>query len=35
VSVDELVSKGHTVIERVKPMVDRVVGNLRARFGKK
>jgi len=34
-SVDELVSKGHSVIDRVRPMVDRAVGKLRARFGRK
>jgi len=35
VSVDELVAKGHSLIERVRPMVDRAVGNLRKRFGRK
>jgi hypothetical protein len=35
VSIDELVAKGHTVVDRVRPMVTRVVGNLRARFGRK
>lgn len=35
VSVDELVAKGQSVIERVRPMVERAVGNLRARFGRK
>ena len=35
VSIDELVTKGQTVVERVRPMVSRVVGNLRARFGRK
>jgi hypothetical protein len=34
-SVDQLVAKGHSVIERVRPMVQRAVGNLRARFGRK
>ena len=34
-SVDEMVAKGHSVIERVRPMVKRAVGNLRARFGRK
>ena len=34
-SVDEIVAKGHSVIERVRPMVERAVGNLRARFGRK
>ena len=33
--VDELVAKGQTVVERVRPMVSKVVGNLRARFGRK
>ena len=35
VSIDELVAKGQTVVERVRPMVSKVVGNLRARFGRK
>lgn len=35
VSVDELVAKGHTVVDRVRPVVERVVGNLRNRFGRK
>ena len=35
VSVDEIVAKGHTLIERVRPMVDRAVGKLRNRFAKK
>jgi hypothetical protein len=34
VSLDELVAKGRTVIERLRPIVDRAVGKLRARFGK-
>jgi hypothetical protein len=34
-SVDDIVSKGHSVIERVRPMVDRALGSLRARFGRK
>jgi hypothetical protein len=34
-SVDQIVAKGHSVIERVRPMVSRAVGNLRARFGRK
>ena len=33
-SVDEIVAAGHSVIERVRPMVRRAVGNLRKRFGK-
>jgi hypothetical protein len=35
ISVDEIVAKGHSVIDRVRPMVSRAVGNLRARFGRK
>lgn len=35
VSVDELVAKGHSLIERVRPVVERTVGKLRERFGKK
>jgi hypothetical protein len=35
VSVDELVAKGRTVVDRAKPVVERMVGNLRARFGRK
>lgn len=35
VSVDELVAKGRTVIDRARPVVERVVGNLRERFGRK
>lgn len=34
-SVDQLVAKGHSVIERVRPMVERAVGKLRHRFGRK
>ena len=34
-SVDQIVAKGHSVIDRVRPMVSRAVGNLRARFGRK
>ena len=34
-SVDQIVAKGQSVIERVRPMVKRAVGNLRARFGRK
>lgn len=30
-----VVAKGQSVIERVRPMVDRAVGSLRARFGRK
>ena len=35
VSVDELVAKGQSLIERVRPMVGRAVMNLRKRFGRK
>ena len=35
VSVDEIVAKGQSLIERVRPMVDRAVVNLRKRFGRK
>jgi hypothetical protein len=34
-SADGLRAKGQSLIERVRPMVDRAVGNLRARFGRK
>ena len=34
VSIDELVAKGHSVVERVRPLVSRVVDRLRERFGK-
>jgi hypothetical protein len=34
-SLDELVAKGRSVVERVRPIVDRTVGKLRARFGRK
>jgi hypothetical protein len=34
-SVDEIVSKGQSVVDRVRPMVDRALGSLRARFGRK
>ena len=34
-SVDQIVAKGHSVIERVRPYVQRAVGNLRARFERK
>jgi len=35
VTLDEMVAKGRTVVERVRPIVDRAVGKLRARFGRK
>ena len=34
VSVDELVAKGRTVIDRVRPMVERVVERVKAKFSK-
>lgn len=34
-SLDELVAQGHMVVGRMRPVVDRAVGRLRARFGKK
>lgn len=34
-SVDEIVSAGQSMAERVRPMVSRAVGRLRARFGRK
>jgi hypothetical protein len=34
-SVDEIVSKGHSVVERVRPLVSRAVDRLRERFGRK
>ncbi len=34
-SVDEILAKGQQVVERLRPVVTRAVGNLRARFGKK
>lgn len=35
VSVDELVAKGQSLIERVRPIVERTVGNLKKRFRRK
>lgn len=35
VSVDEIVAKGHSVVERVRPIVGRALGRLRHRFGRK
>ncbi len=35
VSVDELLAKGRDVIERVRPIVDRVVDRVRTRFNRK
>jgi len=34
VSVDELVAKGRTVIDKVRPIVERVVDRVKARFSK-
>ena len=34
VSIDELVAKGRTVIDRVRPIVERVVERVKARFSK-
>lgn len=34
-SVDDIVAKGQSVLDRIKPAVERAVSNLRARFGKK
>ena len=34
-SLDELVAKGRTVVERVRPVVDRAVDRVRARLGRK
>jgi len=35
ISIDELVAKGKTVVDRMRPVVDRAVGRLRARFARK
>ena len=34
ISVDELVAKGRTVIDRVRPIVERVVERVKAKFSK-
>ena len=34
VSVDELVAKGRTAVERIRPIVDRIVGRVRSRLGR-
>jgi hypothetical protein len=34
VSLDELMAMGRTVVDRVRPIVDRAVGRLRTRFGR-
>ena len=35
VSVDELVAKGRNVFDRVRPYVDRIVGQVRQRLGRR
>ena len=35
VSVDELVAKGRSVVDRVRPYVERAADKLRSRFGRK
>jgi hypothetical protein len=35
VSLDELMAKGRSVVERVRPVVERAIGKLRARFDRK
>lgn len=35
VSIEELVAKGRTVIDRVRPIVDRVVDRVRTKFNRK
>ena len=35
VSLDELLAKGRTVVDRVRPIVERAVGKLRTRFARK
>jgi hypothetical protein len=35
VSVDELVAKGRTVVDRVRPLVQRATSRIRARIGRK
>lgn len=34
-SLEEIVAKGRTVVEQVRPIVDRALGRLRARFSHK
>ena len=34
-SVDQLVAKSRTVVDRIRPAVARAVGTLRARFARK
>jgi len=35
VSLDEMVAKSRTVVDRVRPVVERALGRLRARLGRK
>lgn len=35
VSVDELVAKGRSVVDRVRPLIERATHKLRTRFGRK
>lgn len=35
ISLDEMVAKSRTVVDRVRSIVDRALGRLRARFGRK
>lgn len=35
VSLDEMVAKSRTVVDRVRPFVERALGRLRARLGRK
>jgi hypothetical protein len=35
VSIDELMAKGQNVVDRARPIISKVVGNLRQRFGRK
>jgi hypothetical protein len=35
VSLDELVARGRTAVDRVRPILERAVGKLRARFARK
>jgi hypothetical protein len=34
-TVEGLIAKGHSVIDRLRPRVDRALGSLKARFGRK
>ena len=35
ISLDEMIAKSRTVVDRVRPIVDRAVDKLRARFGRR